>query len=275
VLAVLKKHASSTAIARLKPQQLCKFKHVTPDKAEALLSKAKNSVASRTNAMQEFLIKSLAKQIADKQELIEEHKNFLIENCKGQEVGIVDSITGIGPYSAAAIMIEIENISRFATPSHLASYFGLHPVMKESGDKQVAYRMSKKGRASMRAILYLCAQTSVVHDEHLKNIYHRHRSKGKNHKQTIGVIMHKMLRIIWGLLSKKEIYNADTDKKNQSKKITVSTENKKEELKTKRRYQTLDTEAPLSRMQTKKRKAHIESHVSNAEQLRDHQNAPV
>jgi transposase len=275
VLDVLKKHASSTAIAKLKAGQLTKFKHVTEEKAQALLAKAKSSVASRTSAMQEFLIKSLAKQISDKQGLIEEHKNFLIKNCKGEEVNTVVSIPGIGFYSAAAIMIEIEDIHHFATPAHLASYFGVHPVMKESGDKQFAFRMSKKGRASMRAILYMCAQTAVMHDAHLKSIYHRHRSKGKNHKQAIGVIMHKILRIIWGLLTKKETYNAVRDQKNQSKKTATPKESKMEELKTKRRYQTLDTEAPVSNMQTRKRKAHIESQVSEAEQARDLQHAPV
>ena len=274
VLSILKKHGSSASIAKLKLHQLAKFKGVTDDKAKAILDKATKSVSSRNNSMQEFLIKSLAKQISDKQELIEEHKTFLTENCKGNEVAIVDSIPGIGTYSAAAIMIEIENIHRFATPAHLASYFGLHPVIKESGDKKFAYRMSKKGRATMRASLYLCAQTAGMHDAHLKSIYHRHRSNGKSHKQTIGIIMHKMLRVIWGLLTKKEMYNAVTDKENQNKKVTAPKENKREELKTKRRYQTLDTQAPVSNIQTKKRKVYIESQVSSAEQALDHQCTP-
>lgn len=275
VLDVLIKYSSPAAIAKLKPEQLAKIKNVTSDKALAIITKAKSSITSRNNSMQEFLIKSLAKQIADKQELIEDHKNYLVHNCKGPEVDLIDTIPGIGTYSAAAIMIEIENIHRFATPSHLASYFGLHPVMKESGDKQFAYRMSKKGRSAMRALLYMCAQTSVLHDEHLKNIYHRHRSKGKNHKQAIGVVMHKMLRIIWGVLTSQQPYNAATDKNNQSKKVEQQPDNKKEELKTKRRYQTLDTDAPISRIQNKKRKAQSESQVSKAERMRDHQIAPV
>ncbi|MBK7855547.1 MAG: hypothetical protein IPJ79_12160 [Bacteroidetes bacterium] len=79
----------------------------------------------------------------------------------------------------------------------------------------------------------MCAQTSVLHDEHLKNIYHRHRSKGKNHKQAIGVIMHKMLRMIWGVLTSTQPYNATTDKNNQTKKLNNSPTIKKEELKQK------------------------------------------
>ncbi|MFN8235567.1 MAG: hypothetical protein U0X89_05530 [Bacteroidia bacterium] len=38
--------------------------------------------------------------------------------------------------------------------------------------------------------------------------------------------MHKMLRVIWGLLTKKEMYNAVTDKENQNKKVTAPKENK-------------------------------------------------
>ncbi|MBK7855548.1 MAG: IS110 family transposase [Bacteroidetes bacterium] len=68
----------------------------------------------------------------------------------------MDTIPGIASYSAAAIMIEIESIHRFATPSHLASYFGLHPVMKESGDKQFAYRMSKRTLRHARLVIHVC-----------------------------------------------------------------------------------------------------------------------
>ena len=71
------------------------------------------------------------------------------------------------------------------------------------------------------------------------------------------------------------MYNAATDEKNQNKKVATPTESKSEELKTKRRHQTLDTEAPVSNRQTRKRKAHIESQVSIAEQVRDLQHAPV
>ena len=278
ILAVLKKYSSSAALAKCKAEQLIKINHVTVEKAETLIAKAKSSVSSRTNPMQEFLIKSLAGQIQDKQELIEEHKSYLAQSCKGNEVTLLQSIPGIAAYSAAAIMIEIEDVKRFASPAQLSCYFGVHPVFKQSGDKQGAYRMSKKGRASMRAILYMCAQTAVLFDEHLKSIYHRHRSKGKKHRQAIGAIMHKLLRIIWGVLTNGQDYLSSIDKKNQDRKPvdkkseTVS----HEEIKSKRRYQQLDTEAPISNKQNKKRKTYIESQVpTNGQQVRDHQHTPL
>jgi transposase len=275
ILGVLRKYPSASAIARLKVEQLVRITHVTQEKAESLIAKAKASVASRTHATNEFLIKNLAQEVLDKQELIEKHKSYLAKHCKGEEASLVDSVPGIAAYSAAAIMIEIEDVNRFASPKLMASYFGLHPALKQSGDK-LAFRMSKKGRASMRATLYMCAQTAVLHDAHLKAIYHRHRSKGKNHKQAIGVIMHKLLRIIWGVLSSKQPYQSTVDEKNQNKKaVTSKTDGKKEEVDAKRRYQPLEMEAPISNKQTKKRKAHIKSQVECIEQVRDQKHAPV
>ena len=79
--------------------------------------------------------------------------------------------------------------------------------------------MSKKERASMREVLFMCAQLAVLFDEHLKRIYHHHRSKGWTHRQAIGVIMHKLLRVIWGILTSKKPYDASIDQANQKEKV--------------------------------------------------------
>ena len=275
VLVVLEKYPLPSAIARLQPKQLAKIKHVTIDKATALIKKAKESVASRTDATIAFLIGSLASQIRHKQDLIAAHKKYLADNCEGKEVELLKSITGVGAYSAAAIMVEIEDIRRFSSPRHLASFFGVHPALKESGDKKSPYRMSKKGRSSMRATLYMCANVSVIHDPHMKAIYHKHRSRGKGHKQAVGIIMHKLLRVIWGILSSGKPYDAKVDKGYQEKKAVNVETVKSEEVNKKRRFQSLDKEAPISNRQNKTRKAHLESQAECIGQVRDHQNAPL
>ena len=197
VLELLKKYPTVDKVAKLKSSQLIRIKNVTAEKAETIIAKAKETVSSRHSSTQGFLIQSLAEQIMDKQKIIEKAKDFLAETCKGPEVDLVKTVKGIGEYSASCIMIEIENICRFASPKKLVSYFGIHPELKESGDKIKKYRMSKKGRSSMRSVLYMCAMSAVLHDPHFKQIYHNHRSKGKSHNEAIVVIMHKLLRLIW------------------------------------------------------------------------------
>lgn len=275
VLEVLLKYPLASQLSKIKPEKLCKINYVDLEKATSIINKATTTVASRNSNTDSFLIQNLASEIQQKQISIKKQKEFLARQCNGDEIDLLTSITGIGKYSAAVFMIEIEDIKRFKTAKNLVSYFGMHPELKDSGDKKATYHLSKRGRASMRGALYMCAMTAVSHDAHLKSIYHRHREKGFNHKQAIGVIMQKLLRIIWGVLTKKKSYDASVDEHNQKRKVIKPDENKAKELKSKRRYQALDTEAPISGRQTKTRKAHSESQVSNADQVRDHLNAPV
>jgi transposase len=265
VLEVLKKYPSVKKVASLKPEKLTQINHVDEAKAKTLIAKAKDSVASHHNESTSFLIQSLAEQILEKQLLIAKHKKFLEQTCKGPEVTLLTKIIGIGAYSAAAIMIEIEDIKRFIRPKSLVCFFGIHPVLKESGDKKLVVRMSKKGRASMRAILYMCATSAVRYDQHMKTIYQRHRSKGKTHKQALGVIMQKLLRVIWGVLTTKTEYNPGTDQKNQSKLSKETVEKNNKEIAEKRRFQEADQDAPISNKQTKKRKVYVESQAPKLE----------
>jgi transposase len=153
----------------------------------------------------------MVREIERKQEAIEELKEYLSAECAGPETKLLQSIKGIGAYSAAAIMIQIEDIKRFSSPKALASYFGLHPTLRESGDKQSKSRMSKQGRPAVRATLYMCANTAVLFDTHMKQIYARHRANGKNHNQALGVIMHKILRVVWGVLNSGKEYDSTID----------------------------------------------------------------
>lgn len=263
VLQLLQKYPSSKKLSKIKASQLIKIPHLDLEKAESLIGEAKNTVAFHGNNATEYLIKSLATQILEKQQYIEECKSVLEQNCQGPEVSLLTTIPGIAKYSAAAIMIEIENIQRFETPKHAVSYFGLHPELKESGDGKSMPRMSKKGRSTMRAILFMCAKSAVIHDDHLKSIYQRHRSNGKGYNQAIGVIMQKLLRITWGVLRNQQEYGATVDQQNQVIHKKNITQDEKNQIDRRRRFQQHDSSAPISKRQSKKRKVHAESQASS------------
>lgn len=266
VLEVLVKYPTASRIASSKLKTLASIKHVGSDKARTLMDKAKRTVASRDNSATEYLVRSLAQQIKERQALIDKQKSFLEQACSGPEIDLLTSIVGIGAYSASGIMAEIERIERFPTPKHLASYFGSHPELRESGDKKFVSHISKKGRASMRGILFMCANSAVISDPHLKKIYHGHRSKGMGHKQAIGVIMHKMLRIVWGVLTTGTKYDPAVDQQNiekaqQGRQIEI-----REAKQTgKRRFQGHDEDAPVSNKQSKARRVLKGSKVPETE----------
>lgn len=275
VLTLLIQCPSSPKLAKAKIQKIIGIKSISSEKAKSLIDNAKTSVAARKSSLtDEFLIQTMAREIMMKQKNIDELKKHLAENCRGKETQLLESIPGIAAYSAASIMIQIEDINRFPSPKELASYFGLHPTIKESGDKSRVSRMSKQGRPAIRATLFMCANAAVLFDPHLKEIYARHRSRGKGHRQALGVIMHKLLRIIWGVLKSSESYQSEIDRYNQTKSAKPSKESREKQVQSKRRLQEFDEAAPISRSTSKKRKVHTASQVGEANQVRDLEHEP-
>lgn len=272
VLELLKAYPSPQKLARARAQTVAKINFISLKKASQLIDHAKQTVAARRHEVDASLIASMACQIQESQAQITALKEKLVATCAGEQTRLLETISGIGCYSAASLMIQIEDIRRFACPGKLSGYFGVYPSLKESGDKQSVARMSKKGRAAMRATLYMCANSAVLKDPHLKAIYHRHRGKDKSHKQALGVVMHKLLRIIWGVLSSETVYDQMVDQVNQRKQKQFATpreDAQQQEMASKRREQPFDEAAPISPIATKKRKAYQQSQVSKAEQVRD------
>lgn len=269
VLNLLKKYPSASKLAKVKENKLMEIKSISLNKAKTLIAISQDSIASRQSPTDEFVIKMMVKEIDLKQQTIKELKEYLSAECTGLEATLIQSIKGIGAYSAASIMIQIEDIKRFSSPKELASYFGLHPTVRESGDKQAKSKMSKRGRPAIRATLYMCANSAVLSDPHMKSIYAKHRSKGKSHKQSIGVVMHKMLRIIWGVLNSGIEYQISIDTENQNKNTRKVEDKLNAQTQIKRRIQEFDDAAPISRLASKKRKVRDLSQVGDAEQMRD------
>jgi transposase len=65
----------------------------------------------------------------------------------------VQAINGVGPISAAVLVAEIGDVSRFPTPAHLCSWVGLTPRHRESDQKTRRGRISKQGSRLVRATL--------------------------------------------------------------------------------------------------------------------------
>ena len=113
--------------------------------------------------------------------------------------------------------------------------------------------MSKQGKKEVRNILYMVAKTAIVHNPLIKEIYARQLKKGMNKTAAIGVCMHKILRIIFGMLKHNEKFNPEKDRANSEKMLNDQKPKKVISYKL-RRYQPLDLSAPISNRQTKKRK---------------------
>lgn len=256
VLQLLKKYPSANYLSRASISSLTKIPYVTEQKAKTLINNAKHSVASQTDTVTSCLLKSIVGQILSLDNSIDQQEKLLQKNCSLPEVQLLKSFTGIGTYSAVGLMLEIKAIEKFSSSKKLASFFGLHPVYKISGDGIGGIHMSKKGRKEPRLILFNIARTAITFNPLIKEIYLRHLQRGMTGLAALGVVMHKILRIIFGMLKHNTIFNPDIDRHNTEKTIKAAL--KPVQLKH-RRYQQFDSTAPISRKQNKKREEQMKS----------------
>jgi len=130
--------------------------------------------------------------------------------------------------------------------------------------------MSKKGRGEIRAILYMACLSGIRYNPLLKNMYKRFRTTGMNHYQAMGVVMHKLLRIIYGILKNETAFDAAIDQENvlkaqekQKQSEQLASELKKESLNSKFRYQTPSEDAPISRRKYQQNKKALSVPIQN------------
>lgn len=245
------------------------IKNIGEDKASAIVSKASESTQEVSTHIGHIIMVT-SKEILHKVTLIREEKEYLSDLHKDtEEVKLISSIPGVGIDSAIAIALEIENIDRFETAKKLSSFFGVHPTYKQSGDGLWGNYMSKKGRSEIRGVLYMAALASIRYNPLLKQVYARFRAKGMKHYQAMGVVMHKLLRLIYGILKSKKPFCAETDEKNkeisaakQKQNEQKSKEDNKVNKQKKHRFQEITSEAPISRRAEQKLKQQIASQTS-------------
>ncbi len=84
----------------------------------------------------------------------------------------------------------------------------------------------------------MCGMSAVRHDKMFKAIYSRARAKGKNHFSAMGIVMNKMLRIIYGILKNKTKYNSEIDYKNQQNARAKQEAKEEKQLEIKEEKQT-------------------------------------
>lgn len=250
-LKLLKEYPTAKHLSRVKQATLSKIPYITSSLAKEIIENARNSVASASDDITADIIRDLVMQILSLRKLIYKQTKQLEKTVNLPEVELLKSFKGIAAYSAVGLMIEIVSVERFENVKNLASFFGIHPVFKQSGDGLSGYKMSKQGRKEPRRILFNVARYAIVHNDLIKEIYTMHLKKGMKKMAALGAVMYKILRIIYGMLKNNKAYDADIDRINREKhKVNIGTIKPD----TKRRYQSMDVKAPVSRRQNKNRK---------------------
>ncbi|MGB5072976.1 MAG: IS110 family transposase [Bacteroidota bacterium] len=264
-LAVLERYPTAPQLARAKTTTLARIPYVTALRAKALIAAAKQSVAAQTDAFSAATVTFLAKEIAHQRSTIDKLKQTLADAVKDdRSFRVIESIPGIGTWSALSLRIEIGLIERFPSAKALTAYAGLDPRYHQSGDDLRTMHISKHGRRRIRAILYMCALSATKANPVVAAFYDRLVAAGKPKMVALTAAMRKLLHLVYACWISETPFDAQYERKRQERiaQERIALENTQNAETDETPVQAADAEetdmritAPVSRREAQRRKA--------------------
>jgi transposase len=177
--------------------------------------RASNRLAAQqtSQAVQKQLheqIQFLDKQIKATRQLIEEH----IQSHPGlkQDHDLLTSIPGIGDTTASHLLAELGDIRRFENVREVVAFVGLNPRQHQSGKKSTTHGISRMGRASLRAALYMPALVAKGCNPNLKAWASGLKQRGLTGKEIIVAVMRKLIHLAYGILKSRRAFDVNFGK---------------------------------------------------------------
>lgn len=141
----------------------------------------------------------LAAEIKRTEGLIREHINNH-PNLK-RKSDLLDSIPGSGATTAARLLAEITDFTRYQSARQVAAYAGLVPRERRSGSSVRGRTcLSKVGNARLRKALYFPAMTALRSSSFFQQWASGMRERGKSKMAVIGAAMRKLIHLAYGVL---------------------------------------------------------------------------
>jgi transposase len=119
---------------------------------------------------------------------------------------LLTTIPGIGPITAMFVMAEIGDIDRFASYRKLASYAGLVPSLKASGETAHMGSITKQGSVYLRTALIEAAQAAARMKHGRISLFFRRRIVKSGYRKAIVATAHKLLQYVYFVLKNQTPY---------------------------------------------------------------------
>ena len=133
----------------------------------------------------------------------------LIKECVLEINPPILTIPGIGVDSAAVILAEFGDFSKFQNPAQLLSFAGLEPGYFQSGTSESTGKMVKHGSSYLRYALMNCAQSVANYEPIFAEYYSKKRAEGKTYRVALSHVAKKLVRVIFTLQTKNLVYDPD------------------------------------------------------------------
>jgi transposase len=117
-----------------------------------------------------------------------------------KKISLVQTIPGVGPRVAEAVVAIIDDPSRFKSAKHISSYAGLVPEKHDSGQTKRNGRITGHGSGMLRALLVQVSWLGLK-NKWIRDIYDRIRrgTKSRSKIAIVAVARHILVRC-WAML---------------------------------------------------------------------------
>lgn len=210
-LELIIRYPGSASMAKARIGKESPIAYVKIEDLKELRERCRDNELKDDNELIKAMIISTAEQIRDLTNQTNKLLTALAKELPQEDIDLLCSIPGISKTMAIILLCLIGNIDRFETPQQIVGFFGLYPVIKESGDGVKKPRMSRKGNHILRRYLYMAAMAASTHDPYLRSLYTKSVEKGMPKKAAICKMMKKLLRIVFGVLKNRQAYDPKVD----------------------------------------------------------------
>lgn len=142
---------------------------------------------------------------------IDEVKSLLTELIKDKaEYLLLQSIPGIGPVTAGALMASVGDASIFKNGRQLAAWIGLTPTQYASGEINRMGKISKRGNSSLRKYLIHGARTVLNwcdKKDDVLSCWLKRLKERMNGCKAVVALANKLARIVWSVLTNKQVFD--------------------------------------------------------------------
>ena len=178
------------------------------DRARALFEAANESVGVRDGRSSMLIeIGLMLDTIATYDRFVEGVETEMVRHLEQIPYSrVILSLKGIGPVTAAGLIGEVGDFTKFGTISEVMKLAGLDLYEVSSGKHRGKLRISKRGRPLMRKLLYLAALSTVRKGGVMHEWYQRALGRGMIKTKALVAVSRKLLGVIFALVRDHSVY---------------------------------------------------------------------
>ncbi|HEY0668702.1 MAG TPA: transposase [Sphingobacteriaceae bacterium] len=120
---------------------------------------------------------------------------------------LITGIKGIGPLTAAHLIVYTQNFTKFDSWRKFACYSGIAPFPHSSGTSlKGRTRVSHLANKQIKSLLFLCANVAVQCDPEMKAYYQRRIEEGKSKMSILNIIKNKLISRVFAVMKRQTEY---------------------------------------------------------------------